>query len=133
MASLMKKMTRRLGFVPKGSNQFVLQVLPDEGEGDHAAEILCRLLESREDPAAFFQPTDQSLDNITPPICLFLKLNGSSRSVLVLLRRNHRGHPEIQQILVDPIGTVPLVAPQRKGPGNAFAFFIEKALGRRAS
>lgn len=119
-----------LGFVPKGSNQFVLQVLPDEGEGDHAAEILCRLLESREDPAAFFQPTDKSLDNVTAPVCLFIELNGSRRPVLVLLRWNHWGNPQIQQVLVDPVGTVPLVAPQRKWPGNAFAFFIEKALVR---
>lgn len=115
----------QLGFVPKGLNEFVLQVLPDEGEFEHAAEILRRLFEPREDPAAFFEPPDQTLDDVASPVCLFVELNGSNRAVLVLFRGDHRLDPEVEQVLVDPISSVSLVSAQGKGPRNSLAIFVE--------
>ena len=35
---------------------------------DHAAEVLGRLLESREDPPAFLQPADQALHDAPPAV-----------------------------------------------------------------
>jgi type II secretory pathway pseudopilin PulG len=54
-----------LGSVPKRLYEFISQVLPDEGEHEHASEVLGGLLVSGEDAAAFFEPADEPLDDVS--------------------------------------------------------------------
>jgi len=66
------------------------KVSVDEGHLDHAREILSGLFEPREDASAFFQPTDQSFDDVALAICAPIELHGTSTAVFVFLGRNHR-------------------------------------------
>src|ERR1700738_2461341 len=105
-----------LGYVGKPSSRAQTKIALDKRYLDHAAEILGRLLESREDPPAFLQPADQALHDASPAVDILVALHRESRAVLLLLRRDHRLDPQPDQVLVDPVGPIPLVAGQGDGP-----------------
>jgi hypothetical protein len=102
--------------------------LPDEGQGDHAAEVLGRLLESREDAAAFLEPADESLDDVTTPVRLSIEVDEASIAVLVFFRRDDGRNPQFEQELVDPVSPVSLVAAERERPRDARAVVVEQPL-----
>jgi hypothetical protein len=103
----------------------------DEGHFEHAGEVLGGFLKPREDASAFFQPADQSLNNVPLAICVAVERDRSGISVFVLLRGNHGLDFQFQQTLVDPVGSVPFVSGQSNRPGNRFAFAVEN-LGVRS-
>ena len=76
---------------------------------DHAGEVLGRLLEAAEHAAAFLQPTDQTLHDVSLAVGILVKDHRSRVAILIGLRRNHRPNPKIQQIRVDPIGAIAFV------------------------
>jgi len=88
------------------------------------AEILGGLLESRADTAAFFEPADQSLDDVAAAIGGAIELDRSGIAILVFLRRNHRADSQVDQVIVDPIRAVAFVAGQRHRPGDRFVFAV---------
>ena len=93
---------------------------------DHAAEVLCRLLEAREDAACFFEPTDQPFDDVPPPVGIAVELDRAGITVFILLGWNHRLDAQFDQVLVNPIGPVSLVAGQRHGPGDGPAGAVKQ-------
>ena len=103
----------------------------DEGHFEHAGEVLGGLLESREDASAFFQPADQSLNDVSLAICVAVEHNRPGISVFVFLGGNHRLDFQLQQTLVNPIGSVPFVSGQGNRPSNWLALAIEN-LGVRS-
>lgn len=115
-----------LGFVPKVLNEFVLQVLSNEGERDHAAEVLGGLFKSRKDATAFFQPADEPFHNVASPVGFFVELNGTSRGVLILFGRNHGLNSKLEQVFIDPVSAVSLIAAEGKRPSDALAIFVEQ-------
>ncbi len=118
-----------LGFVSKRhSGQFdvVSQVLLDERHFDHSTEILGGLFKARQDSTIFFQPTDQSFNDVSLAVFFLVELHGPGVTILVFLRRNDRPDAQIQKIFVDPIGTVSLVAAERNRPGNRFSVSIDE-------
>jgi hypothetical protein len=100
----------------------------NEGHLDHAAEILGRLLEPREHPAAFLQPADQALHDAPPAVRLPVELHRPGRAVLILLRRDHRRDADLQQGRVDPGRPVPFVAGHGQGPGHRLPVAVDDPL-----
>ncbi len=84
----------------------------DERHFDHPQEVGRAFLETREDPATFFEPADQAFDNASLSILLAIEGHWTSISVFVRLAGNHRPDAATQEILVDPIGPISFVAGQ---------------------
>jgi hypothetical protein len=97
----------------------------DEGQLDHGSVVGGGLLESCEDAAALFEPADEPLDDVSVAVGLPVELDGPSVAILVGLGRNHRFDAVLNQILVDPVGAVPFVSGQLKGPGNRLAVEVD--------
>ena len=98
----------------------------NERHADHAAEVLRGLFKSREDSAALFQPANQAFNNIAIAIRLLVKLDEPTIAILVALGRDHRLDIQLQQVFIDPIGAISLVARQRHRPSDRLADFIDQ-------
>ncbi len=96
----------------------------DEGHFKHSGEILGGLFKPREDASAFFQPSDQSFDDIPLAVQFSVKLNGTSISIFVGFGWDHRLNPDFQEAFINPVGSVSFVAGQSNGPSDRFAFAI---------
>lgn len=99
----------------------------DECHFDEASEVFGRLFETSKDAASFFQPSNQALHDVAPAVCFAIELHRTRSAVLVLLGWNDGLDVSFQQILVNPVGTVPFVTAQRYGPRNRFARAITEA------
>ena len=97
----------------------------DEGHFEHAGEVLGGFLEPREDASAFFQPADQSLDDVSLAICFAVERDRSGVPVFVFLGGNHWRDFQFQQTIVDPIGSVRFVSRQGNRPRNRLALAVE--------
>jgi hypothetical protein len=117
-----------LGIVPKRSYEFVAEILLDEGESNHAGEVLGLLLESRKDSSTFLEPADESFDDVATSVRLAIELDESGVAVLVFFRRDDGRDAQFEQELINPIGPVSLVAPQGEGPRETLAVVVEQAL-----
>jgi hypothetical protein len=104
------------------------EVAADEGEFHHAAKILGRLLEAREDAAAFLDPTDETFDDIAASISLAVEFDLACVTVLVLLGWDNRLNPKVQQKSVDPFGAESFVAGQLNRPSDGFPVVIDDFL-----
>ena len=98
----------------------------DECELQHTTEVFGRLLESREDSPAFFQPTDEAFDDVASAVRVSIEFHGPRVAIFVLLRRDHRMDAQVQKEFVDPVGTISLITPQRQRPSDAFPVDIEQ-------
>lgn len=107
-----------LGSVLELQLDVVSQVLLDERHLDHATEVLGGLLESREDPAVFLYPADESFHDVSASIRFFVKAHRARITILIFLRGNHGRDTQLKNVLVNPISTVSFVAPQGDRPGN---------------
>lgn len=103
------------------------QISLDEGQPDHASEVLGGLLEPAEHPAALLEPADQPLDYVAVAIGLTVERHRPVAAVLVGLARDHRRDVQVQQVLVDPIGAIALVPGQRHRPSDRSAPRVEQA------
>jgi hypothetical protein len=97
----------------------------DESHFEHTGEVLGGFLKSREDASAFFQPANQSLDDVPLAICFSVKYDRPGVPVFVLLGGNHRRDFHFQQTVVDPIGSVRFVSRQCDRPRNRLALAVE--------
>jgi hypothetical protein len=97
----------------------------DESHFEHTGEVLGGFLKSREDASAFFQPADQSLDDVPLAICLPVKHDRPGVPIFVVLGRNHRCDFQFQQTVVDPIGSVRFVSRQCHRPRNRLTLAVE--------
>ena len=97
----------------------------DESDFEHSGEVLGGFLESREDATAFFQPADQSLDDVPSAVFLLVERDRSGIPVFVFFRGNHWGDFELHQAIVDPIGSVRFVSRQGHRPRNRLALAVE--------
>ena len=95
---------------------------------DHAEEILGSLLKSREDAAALFEPSDQLFDDAALSVFLLVKGNRPRAAIFIRLGRNHRLNASFQQVAIDPVSAVRLVARQSDGPSNWFVVKIDHHL-----
>ena len=103
----------------------------DESHFEHTGEVLGGFLKSREDASAFFQPTDQSLDDVPLAICFPVEHDGPGIPVFIFFAGNHRRDFQFQQAVVDPIGSVRFVSRQGNRPRNRLPLAIEN-LGVRS-
>ena len=97
----------------------------DESDFEHTGEVLGGFLKSREDASAFFQPADQALDDVPLAICFPIEHDRPSIPIFVFLGGNHRRDFQIQQAIVDPLGSVCFVSRQCHGPYNRLALAVE--------
>jgi len=65
----------------------------DESHLDHPEEVLGGLFKTGEYPPAFFEPTDQPLNDVAVAIGIAVELDGSSRAVFVFFTGYHRLDP----------------------------------------
>jgi hypothetical protein len=98
----------------------------DEGHFEHAGVILDGFLEPREDASTFFQPANQSLDDVSLAICVAIEVNRPGIPILVFLGGNNRRDLQLEQTLVDPVGTVSFVSRQGNWPCDRLSFVVEK-------
>ena len=97
----------------------------DESHFEHTGEVLGGFLKSREDSSAFFQPADQSLDDVPLAVCFPVKHDGPGVPVFVFLGGNHRRDFQFQQAIVDPIGSVCFVSRQGNRPRNRLPLAVK--------
>ena len=57
---------------------------------------------------------------------MLVKLDWPGVAILIALRWDHRFDIQIQQVFIDPVGAISLVARQRHRPGDRLAFFIDQ-------
>ena len=98
----------------------------DKSHLDHAAEVLRRLLETREDAAGFLEPTDQTLDNVAPSVGVAVKLDEAGVAIFVLLGRNDRNDVQFDQVLVNPVSPVSLVTGQGHRPSDGLVVPVKQ-------
>ena len=77
---------------------------------NEAAEVQRGFFKSCEDAAGFFEPADQPLDDVAPSIRFAIEFDGTFAAVFVVLGGNDRLDARRQEIVVDPIGAISLVA-----------------------
>ena len=97
----------------------------DESHFEHTGEVLGGFLKSREDASAFFQPADQSLDDVPLAICFPVKHDRPGVPIFVFLGGNHWRDFQFQQTIVDPIGSVRFVSRQSNRPCDRLALAVE--------
>ena len=97
----------------------------DESHFEHTGEVLGGFLKPREDASAFFQPADQSLNDVSLAICFTVEHDGAGVPIFVFFRGNHRRDFQFQQTIVDPISSVRFVSSQGNRPRNTLALAIE--------
>ena len=97
----------------------------DESHFEHTGEVFGGFLESREDASAFFQPADQSLDDVPLAIYFPVEHDGPGVPVFVFLGGNHWRDFQFQQAIVDPIGSIRFVSRQGNRPRNRLALAVE--------
>jgi hypothetical protein len=91
------------------------QVSVDECDLQHAEVILGGLLEAREDPSTFLQPTNEAFDDVPFAVGLTVELDWAGVAILVALGGNHRRDALAKQVFVDPIGAESFVCCQADG------------------
>lgn len=106
------------------------QVSLDERQLHDSGEVPRLLLESRQEPAAFLQPSDQPFDDVAAAVGVGIEFDLPGVSIFVLLGGNHRLDPQTDQVVVDPSGPVPLVAAEGVGPEDWFASAVLQRLVR---
>ena len=97
----------------------------NESDCEHSGEVLGGFLKSREDASAFFQPADQSFDDVSSAVFFPAEHDGPSVLVFVVLGGNHWGDFEFQQTIVYPIGSVRFVSSQGNRPRKRLALAVE--------
>ena len=97
----------------------------DESHFKHTGEVLGGFLEPREDASAFFQPADQSLNDVSLAIRFLVERDRPGIAVFVFFRGNHRCDFQFQQAIVDPIGSVRFISRQGNRPRNRLALAVE--------
>jgi hypothetical protein len=96
----------------------------DERHFEHAGEVLGGFLKSCEDSSAFFQPADQSLNDVSLAICVTVEHDRPGVPVFVLLGGNYRLDFQPQQTIVNPVGSVSFVSRQGDWPRHRFSFAV---------
>lgn len=76
---------------------------------DEASEVFSCLFKASEDAASFFQPSDQALDDVAAAVCLSIEFDRPRIALLIHFGRNDGLDASLQQVFVDPIGTVSFV------------------------
>jgi hypothetical protein len=94
----------------------------NERELEHAEVVLGCLLEPREDSPALLEPPNETFNDVAFAVSVAVKLNRAGVAIFVFLGRNHRRDAFIEKILVDPVGTISLVAGQPHGTQGLFRF-----------
>ena len=97
----------------------------NESHFKHTGEVLGGFLEPREDASAFFQPADQSLDDVSLAIRFLVEHDRSGIPVFVFFGGNHGCDFQFQQTIVDPIGSVRFISRQGNRPGNRLTLTVE--------
>ena len=87
----------------------------DECELEHAEVVFGGLLETREDAPAFLQPANESFDDVSFAVRVWVECDRPGVAIFVPLGRNDWRDALRQQILVDPVGAEALVASQADG------------------
>ena len=87
----------------------------DEGETDHPREVLGCFLEAREDSSTFLELTNKALDDVAIAVSVGIEHDRPRVTVLVGFRRDRRGDVQAQEILIDPVGAIPLATGQATG------------------
>jgi len=96
----------------------------NESDFHEAAEVLGRFLKPCKDAAGFFEPPNETLHNVPPAVCAAVELHGALVSIFIFLGRNDRLDAQVEQIGVDPIGTISLVTTEFQRPSHGIAFPI---------
>ena len=97
----------------------------DESHFEHTGKVFGSFLEPREDAPAFFQPADQSLDDVSLAIRFLVEHDRSGIPVFVFFGGNHGCDFQFQQTIVDPIGSVRFISRQGNRPGNRLTLTVE--------
>lgn len=93
----------------------------DECHFQETAEVFGGLLEPGEDATIFFEPPNESLDDVAVSICLTIEFDRAGVPIFIDFGGNHGRDSEVHQIFIDPVCTVSLVAGDRHGPGDWLA------------
>lgn len=97
----------------------------DEGHLDHRGVVGGGFLEAGEDATRFFEPTDQSLDDVPLAVGVAVEFDQTRIAILVGLGGNDRFDAVFEQVLVDPVGTVAFVAGQLERPGDRLTALVD--------
>ena len=98
----------------------------DEGHFNEAAEVQGGFFESCKDAPRFLEPADEAFDDVALAIGFGVELDGAFAAVLIFFRGNDRCDSQIEQVFIDPIGAVSLVAAELRGPSNSLAVAVEQ-------
>ncbi len=98
----------------------------DECHFQHGAEVFGGLLETREDAARFFEPADQAFNDAALPICFAIEGNESVLAVVAVFARYHRINSQFEEVFVNPVGPLTLVASQGDWPRVGFSGIINQ-------
>jgi hypothetical protein len=102
----------------KTSDTKEFQVSADEGHFNHASVILRGLFKTRKDAATFFQPANESFDDVALTVCFTVPFDAAGIAILVALAGDHRLDAGVEEVLVDPRGAITLVARQHQRFGD---------------
>jgi hypothetical protein len=97
----------------------------DERHFKHTGEVFGGFLEPAENASAFFQPADQSLDDVSLAIRFLVEHDRSGIPVFVFFGRNHWCDFQFQQTIVNPIGSVRFISRQGNRPCNRLTLAVE--------
>jgi hypothetical protein len=103
----------------------------NERHFNEAAEVQRGFLKPCKDASGFFQPPNETLDDVALPVCSAVEFHRTLVAVFIFLGRNHRLDAQSEQVLVNPIGTVSFVATKPHGPSHGLAVTVAQ-LGVRS-
>jgi hypothetical protein len=88
----------------------------DERHFNEATEVFRRFVKASEDTAGFFKPSNETLDDVPPPVDCAIKFDRTIATVFIVFRRNDWLDAPLQQIFVNPVGPISFIAAQSDGP-----------------
>ena len=114
-----------LGFVSKGQLDILSQALLSERHFQHAAKVLDGAFKPGEHSPAFFEPTDETFNNVLSAVFFAVEFHRSSVAIFIFCRWNDQADAQFQKIFIDPVSTIYFVTTKYEWSCNTFSFTIQ--------
>src|SRR5277367_4904412 len=97
----------------------------NESHFDHSGEVRGCFFKSSENPPTFFEPADQSLDDVSFAVFFSIAFNASRTWDFILFGGNYGDDSQVEETLVNPSSAIRFVARQGNWPGDPFVVSIK--------
>jgi len=91
----------------------------------HTAKVFGGVFEPGENSPDFFEPTNETFNNVSSAIFFAFEFHRSSVAIFIFCRWNDQADSQFQKIFIDPVSTIYFVTTKYEWSCNTFSFTIQ--------